>query len=75
MRDRPDKKRREKAKKEVNEWEQKECDSQTKGKIAAELATTNSYTKKLLEKRGYAMGDEAQTSFQQVAARGIDQYA
>jgi len=75
MRDRPDKRSRGKARKEVDEWEQKECDSQTKIVIAAKMATKDAYTKMLLRRRLKAMDDKAQMSFQQVAAGAIEQFA
>jgi len=75
MRDRPDKRSRGKARKEVDEWEQKECDSQTKIVIAAKMATKDAYTKMLLQRRLKAMDDKAQMSFQQVAAGAIEQFA
>lgn len=61
MRNRPDKRRREKARQEVDEWEQMECDPQTKGKIAAKLASKDAYFKMLIERKLKDM--EVQTSF------------
>jgi len=75
MQNRPDKRKRVKAKRAVDEWEQMEGDSQTKGEIAAELATKDSYTKMLLEQRLKNMDDEVQLSFQQAVVGGIDQFA
>jgi len=67
---RPDKRKRDKAKRAVDEWEQKSCDSQTKGELGAIMASKDSYTKMLVEKRLKDMDNEAHTSFQ--LATGFD---
>mmetsp|Transcript_125268 Transcript_125268/g.243842 ORF Transcript_125268/g.243842 Transcript_125268/m.243842 type:complete len:317 (-) Transcript_125268:52-1002(-) len=75
MRDRPDKRKRDKARRAVDEWQQKDCDAQTKREMAAKLAEKDAYTKMLLERRLRDMDDEAHASFQQVASGGMDHFA
>jgi len=75
MRNRPDKRKRVKARRAVDEWEQMEGGSQTKGEMAAKLATKDSYTKMLLERRLRDMDDEVQLSFQRAVVEDIDHFA
>jgi len=77
MRDqpRPHKKKREKAKKAVDEWEQQECDFHTKVEIAARLATKDSYTRMILQRRLKDMDNEAEASFKETAIEKIDRFA
>jgi len=63
MRDRPDKRKREKARKAVDNWEQQDCSPQAKGEMAARLAMKDSYTRMLVERRMKEMV-EAQPFFQ-----------
>jgi len=63
MRDRPDKRKRERARKIVDNWEQQDCSPQVKGEMAARLAVKDSYTRMLVERRMKEMV-EAQPFFQ-----------